>query len=396
MDQESNTFLAQIALLHQAELTGEDSISVSSILASLQLDDAPPAWRTPFAADAVCNSLTLAKCPAAFWRRLARRFPKEAERIGTACAALSDEDLLDLDLGAPPQRSDIVLGPGMVITLQEGSYHSGGIGRHLYAAATAMATVLAQRESLVSDELAPNVAGLRVLELGCGLGLVGLAAALCGASEVVLTDSAESSVHSAMTNAALNGLQARVRSSRLDWECFATADGGQAACMAAGIGGPSCHDAGGCPDAGSGWWPDIILAADVCYSETMGTSLLEALSHILAQSPSHARAFVLNGWPNRGLARFEALIGARQLLAAQACAAAKAGESPPPSRPFVEEHWSASEASSSGSPRGLEGLQLVACKRLTGFADHAHHLYAFSASAQSNRMPGTTKPSAIW
>lgn len=380
--EQSNAFLGQIALLHQAELAGEADGSIAAVLASLRLEDAPDAWRTPFAADAVCCSLTLARCPAVFWRRLAKRFPQQAELIGNACAALSDEDLLDL---RTPERLVVALGPGVRVLLQEGSYSSGGIGRHLYAAATALATVVVQRQSTVTADLVPSVAGLRVLELGCGLGLVGLAAALVGASDVVLTDSAEASVQCAMANAQLNGLQGCVRSSQLDWECFATAEGGQAACLAAGMGGTDVGD--------PGWWPDVILAADVCYSETMGSSLLEALSHILAKSPAHARAFVLNGWPNRGLARFEALVGARELLASQASRAVEAGEPPPKYRPFVEDQCGHGEAAAPPQPRGLEGLRLVACQRLTGFADHAHHLYAFSAAAPGpeSRGPGAMR-----
>ena len=62
--------------------------------------------------------------------------------IGAACAALADEDLLDV---APPDAVSVELEGGMTIELIEGAYATGGIGRHVYAAATALATLLVRR-----------------------------------------------------------------------------------------------------------------------------------------------------------------------------------------------------------------------------------------------------------
>lgn len=50
------------------------------------------------------------------------------------------------------------------------------------------------------------VAGKRVADLGAGLGVAGLAAALCGASEVVFLDREPLSLQCALLNAKLNGL----------------------------------------------------------------------------------------------------------------------------------------------------------------------------------------------
>ena len=120
----------------------------------------------------------------------------------------------------------------------------------------------------------------------------------------------------------------------------------------------------------------VCCAADVCYSDAMGDALIQALSHILQASPRSTRAIVLNGWPNRGLARLESFIGARTMLADQAQAALEAGEPAPPHRPFVDEDATSVDAP---LPRGLETLQLVAAERLTGFAEHPHHMYAIQA-----------------
>jgi len=61
-------------------------------------------------------------------------------------------------------------------------------------------------------------AGKRVVELGCGLGLAGITAGLCGAS-VMFTDYVEDALDFARRNAAINGLKAGDASFRaLDWE----------------------------------------------------------------------------------------------------------------------------------------------------------------------------------
>ncbi|KAI3431488.1 hypothetical protein D9Q98_004539 [Chlorella vulgaris] len=67
-----------------------------------------------------------------------------------------------------------------------------------WPSALAMAEELLQRPDLV--------AGKRVCELGCGLGLAGLSAALAGAAEVVLLDREPLALQCALLNAAINGL----------------------------------------------------------------------------------------------------------------------------------------------------------------------------------------------
>ena len=67
-----------------------------------------------------------------------------------------------------------------------------------WPSALAMAEQLLQRRELV--------AGRSVCELGCGLGLAGLAAAVAGAAEVVLLDREPLALQCALLNAALNGL----------------------------------------------------------------------------------------------------------------------------------------------------------------------------------------------
>lgn len=77
----------------------------------------------------------------------------------------------------------------------------------LWPAATALAEAL------------PTVAGLRVVELGCGLGVTSLVAAARGA-EVTATDWAAEAIELLQTNAVRNGLELRaeVRDWREPWD----------------------------------------------------------------------------------------------------------------------------------------------------------------------------------
>ena len=187
-----------------------------------------------------------------------------------------------------------------------------------------------------------------------------------------------------------------VRAAKLDWCNFGTEATAEAACAAAGFG------IAGDDGIGADRWPDVLLGADCCYSETMGDSLLEAIAYILSHAPEGSRCYIVNGWPNRGLRRFETLIGAREALQAEEARAKENGseEVDDVHRPFVddddttqsqEEHYgddkvedanTSSSRRRRSSPRGLETLKLISCERITGFASHAHHLYCIGSVAR--------------
>ncbi|WP_051160593.1 class I SAM-dependent methyltransferase [Patulibacter americanus] len=107
-----------------------------------------------------------------------------------------------------------------------------------------------------------GVAGLRILELGCGLGVTGLAAAALGA-EVTATDWAPDALELLTRNAARNGVELTVR--RLDW--FAAVDGP----LFADPGPPAPHDG----------WP-LVVAADVLYEARHREPLLATLDRVVA------------------------------------------------------------------------------------------------------------------
>jgi predicted nicotinamide N-methyase len=106
--------------------------------------------------------------------------------------------------------------------------------------------------TVLADRLATRgVAGRRLLELGCGLGVTGLAAAALGA-DVTLTDWAPDALALVRRNAERNGL--RVATARLDW--FAP------------------------PAADDGTWP-LVVAADVLYERRHVAALLATLDRVL-------------------------------------------------------------------------------------------------------------------
>lgn len=84
-----------------------------------------------------------------------------------------------------------------------------GFGASVYDAAVLLALYLESHKD--------DVLGQRVIELGCGPGLVGIAAAYCGATSVVITDGDPASVALTQRNIELNGLPSDATP-----ECYAT------------------------------------------------------------------------------------------------------------------------------------------------------------------------------
>ncbi|KDO20798.1 hypothetical protein SPRG_13614 [Saprolegnia parasitica CBS 223.65] len=118
------------------------------------------------------------------------------------------------------------------IALRELSFMEAGFGWQTWGASLVLAHAIA------TDEV--DVRGRRVLEVGCGTGLVGIVAALKGASEVVLTDFLPEVLQNARFNAEANGVRDVCCVAKLDWRS------------------PVLE-----PDDAKRF--DMILAADCCY-----------------------------------------------------------------------------------------------------------------------------------
>src|SRR4051794_12535349 len=107
----------------------------------------------------------------------------------------------------------------------------------------------------LANELRPDeLAGLRVVELGCGLGVPSLAAARAGA-EVLATDAEPEALELMARNAELNGVE--VETAAFDWSSGAAAD-------ALVRRGPF----------------DVVLAADVLYERPTVARMLSLIPRL--------------------------------------------------------------------------------------------------------------------
>ena len=163
----------------------------------------------------------------------------------------------DAELRALELKKDAVLQAGVL-----GAYtHLLGAGDVVWPASVALARLLAHVPSLTS--------GQRVLELGCGLGAAGLAAAThAGASAVVLSDRDDAVLGHARAAAAANGADAVVSTASLDWAAISDDE------LRAALG-----------DGFAAF--DVVVGADILYDEAAARMLAALLARLL---PSHAHA----------------------------------------------------------------------------------------------------------
>jgi ETFB lysine methyltransferase len=107
---------------------------------------------------------------------------------------------------------------------------------------------------VLADEVAVmRLAGLRVLELGCGLGVVSLAAALAGA-DVLATDYYDDALRFASVNAA-TAIGRTIRTRMVDWTALPAKLGRF----------------------------DVVLASDVLYEHRYAALIADAIAHTLVR-----------------------------------------------------------------------------------------------------------------
>ncbi|KAJ3083376.1 hypothetical protein HK102_001107 [Quaeritorhiza haematococci] len=153
------------------------------------------------------------------------------------------------------------------LDIRELSFSQAGFGWQTWGSSIVMS-------HMISTGILP-VKMQSIIELGCGTGLVGLVAAKCGATRVVLTDYLDEVIDNANFNAAANNLQNVAYSQKLDW----------------------CNP----PDVSEIPPTEMVLAADVCYEVAQARLLPSIFKRFLKNTPS-ARAYVV--LPERE--RFEA------------------------------------------------------------------------------------------
>eukprot|EP00928_Gymnodinium_smaydae_P021781 TRINITY_DN18531_c1_g1_i3.p1 TRINITY_DN18531_c1_g1~~TRINITY_DN18531_c1_g1_i3.p1 ORF type:complete len:373 (-),score=78.80 TRINITY_DN18531_c1_g1_i3:202-1320(-) len=146
-----------------------------------------------------------------------------------------------------------------------------------------------------------DVRGRRVLELGCGLGVVGLTCVRdCEATAVVLTDYDESLLETCERSIELNELRDVASVARLDWNDI--------------VAGRPLE-----PELANFDF-DIILGADIIYEDSHSILLTQTLAHLLARASSSGtraaavEAVLVCGGPEirEGIRALDALLGVRE------------------------------------------------------------------------------------
>jgi len=130
------------------------------------------------------------------------------------------------------------------------------------------------------------VAGKKILELGSGTGIGGIAAAMCGAEEVVLTDlpqalpSCESNVKLNKSALGEEGVR-RIHVTTLDWSWKTFPELFRNKCASSNIslkGGKKAGDGKEGTNFTTRVYPDVIITADCIYSRELWTLLRRVLS----------------------------------------------------------------------------------------------------------------------
>lgn len=132
----------------------------------------------------------------------------------------------------------------------------------VWPASQSFASLLTHCPSFVKD--------CRVLEIGCGLGTVGIAAAMAGATSVLLTDLDEENLDAAQASADMNGVASLVRTARLDVTDYDIQSGVLAEH------GPF----------------DLVIGSDVLFSTTLTPSIAKLLAAVLRRPEGGGEAEV--------------------------------------------------------------------------------------------------------
>ncbi|KAJ3392978.1 hypothetical protein HDU92_008057 [Lobulomyces angularis] len=144
------------------------------------------------------------------------------------------------------------------IYIQEDNYSESGLGWQTWIASYAMASLM--------DEEIFDVRDKKVITLGCGTGLCGIAAARFGAKRVTLTDNSEKCLLRAKKNIKLNNVTCAT-TKFLDWDLYAS---------------KKFFDSFEDHEVDF----DVILAADCCYEMKMAFTIPFVILNIFKKTTS--------------------------------------------------------------------------------------------------------------
>ena len=199
------------------------------------------------------ESMTTWLCPLLLRYELAT----VAEELIEELAAAKKEEILSVELKH--------LGSIQLCTAKDVSDWTMADGRFIWHGAHACLQLIMDGRLNITEQ--------RVLELGCGLGIVGLACAKAGARAVTLTDYDPELLSACSQSIALNCLE-QVTTLMLDWQ--------QVSC-----GGPL-------PDLQT----DLILGADIIYDEDHAKSVLGSIRRLLREGIGH-EGILITGEPEK-------------------------------------------------------------------------------------------------
>ena len=209
------------------------------------------------------DSMTTWLCPMLMREELAEL----AEELIEELSAAKKEEVLTVPLpfGTPPELLVSVGNHVLDWTMAD--------GRFIWHGARAALKLIAEE----AGELKLQVQDSTVLELGCGLGVVGMACARAGAKSVVLTDYDHELLRACQRSIDLNSLQHIVWTLHLDW---------------------NSTSAGAFPEELEGGEVDFLIGADIIYDADHAASVLGTIRHFLQAGRAKA-AFLITGEPDR-------------------------------------------------------------------------------------------------
>ncbi|CAE6971936.1 mettl23 [Symbiodinium sp. CCMP2456] len=210
-----------------------------------------------------------------------------AEELIEEISAAKKEEVLrvPLDFGGVPPELLISVGSHVLDwTMAD--------GRFIWHGTTAALKLLRSSETDEVPRL--HVADKVILELGCGLGVVGLACACAGARNVVLTDYDKELLCACQRSIVFNSLEHRVSTLQLDWNSVSS---------------------GVLPEDLKSDTIDIVIGADIIYDADHAQGVLGALCHFL-QSGRAKAAILITGEPDRrqGVKQLDESLGLEEPL----------------------------------------------------------------------------------